>query len=278
MKLEDIFNLVEARGSGSFEQKYWYWAKKGEKYGMGYVRRESTPIISSEGEKTDDKKAEINMKRLDTIVDLFNSPIVIYWFDKKHFDLLKRIGATKTLGKAKDEEEPTEGMVKSIDIEVFKLPKKRANDLTMKKKDGKVEDINIIDLYRDPKTRNSFAATDEGAPVFDFKLDINDKEGDTLNTVYAKYIKKLYHEHGEGKDFKTLRKLARNEVLEDVMKSLKIRNEKGVEIIPFMPKDYDILPKDYGSKKFLEADNKGNLVEFIKEKVDKLESTAKKRF
>jgi DNA-directed RNA polymerase subunit H (RpoH/RPB5) len=277
MKLEDIFYLIEARGSGSFDLKYWYWAKKDEKYGLGYVRRENIPNIK-DGYSTEDEKVEINMKRLDTIVDLFSSPIVIYWIDKKLFDVQKRIGATKTLGKAKDIENPEEGekMMKSIEIEIFKLPRKKSNDLTIKKDNGKIEDIDIVDIYRDKRTRNAWATTKEGPPALQFVFDINDKEGDTLNTVYAKFIKKLYHEGDES--YSDLRKLARNETLEGVMKSLRIKNDKGVEIIPFLPNDYKMLPDGYSSKKFLDAEKKNNLGEFIKENADKLETAAKKRF
>ena len=230
MKLDEAITLHEARGAGSFDYKYWFWAKKGSSLGIGYARQDVTLDIARKGNEALDalenikdvldtleqeegepefevveKKVKANTKRITGIVDLFSSPIVINWLTGQP---------------------PT----------VVKVPKSRPNDVT--DLDGKR--IDVVGIFRDPGTREFL--TD----VMDWdKVVINDKEGDTLNSVLAKFITTVF----QGGSQKDMRKVARGSGLEGVMRSLKFE-DRGIEVIPFKKEDYKIVPAEViGSKK-----------------------------
>ena len=254
MKFEDAITINEARGAGSFDYKYWFWAKKGSSLGIGYARQDITLDIARKGNEALDaldnikdvldtleketgepdfevveRKVKANTKRIAGIVDLFSSPIVVNWLTG---------------------DRPT----------VVKVPKGRPDDVT--DLDGKK--INVVDIFRDPATREF--VTD----VMDWdKVIINDKEGDTLNTVMAKFITTVF-QSGSQKD---MRKVARGAGLEGVMKSLKFE-DKGIEVIPFKKEDYKIVPAEViGSKKAPAA-----LQKTIKEKFPQVLKRARAAF
>jgi hypothetical protein len=230
MKFNDAIVLQEARGAGSFDYKYWFWAKRNSTYGVGYARQDITLEISKKGnealdalenmkdvldtlEKGDTEKLEVvekklraNTKRITGIVDLFSSPIVINWLTG---------------------DKPT----------IVKVPRSRPQDVT--DLDGKT--INVVEIFKDQETRDFLTE------VMDWeKVIINDKEGDTLNTILAKFISSVF---GGGSDKKTVRKVARGSGLEGIMRSLKFE-DKGIEVVPFKKSDYNILPQEVvGSKK-----------------------------
>lgn len=102
MRLEDI--LLEVKGSPSFEYKYWFWAKKSPStYGLGYARHDVKLDIQLKAEKelednlkdvksfidnkkeleVIEKKIKPNMKRISGIIELFKSPIVIFWLNNE---------------------------------------------------------------------------------------------------------------------------------------------------------------------------------------------------
>jgi hypothetical protein len=295
MNFYELMELLEARGEPSFDLKFWFWGKDKDKYGLGYARRKLiqrgeagllTWAKKGDESELEDKKMEINMKRLETMVDLFSSPIVLFFIDKKKFDTLKRIGL---IGKAKgpvkdenedeeDEEKNTKDMLNVLDIKIVNIKAKiRDGDVTITDDDGKKKHIDVIELYQDATTRQAITTSKAGGPVINFSdLEINDEGGDTLNTLYAKFVKGTFHTGKEHKDLK--RSLARTEGLETAMKSLRAKNENGIEVMPFTDSDYKLLPENYSSKKFLEPERKGNLGDFIRENAEKLEKAAKERF
>jgi hypothetical protein len=236
MKLYEAIDLDEARGAGSFDYRYWFWAKKGVSYGLGYARQPIELDIQRKGaaaidaldnikdvldtlEKEEKKKPELevverkikaNTKRLTGIVDLFGSPIVINWLNR---------------------DPPT----------TVTLPRDRKGDVT--DLDGK--DIDVVGIFRDPSTQEFVTE------VMDWdKVKINDKEGDTLNTILAKFISTVFAPGGTRKSVRTL---ARGAGVEGVMKNLRFKDEKkGIEIAPFKPTDYKMFPSEMvGSKKMV---------------------------
>ena len=52
MKFNEIINLYEARGKGSFDFRYWFWAKKGSSYGIGYARQDIKLDVTRKGNET----------------------------------------------------------------------------------------------------------------------------------------------------------------------------------------------------------------------------------
>lgn len=230
MKFNEAITLREARGSGSFDYRYWFWAKKASSYGVGYARQNIQLDVSRKGNEALDalenikdvlstlkkedgepdfevveRKVKTNTKRITGIADLFNSPIVINWLTGQP---------------------PT----------VIRIPKGRPDDVT--DLDGKR--INVVKIFGDPATRE--LVTD----VMDWdKVIINDKEGDTLNTVIAKFITTVFQSGSQ----KNMRKVARGSGLEGVMSSLRFK-DKGIEVVPFKKEDYKIVPAEViGSKK-----------------------------
>lgn len=229
------FNQVigEAKGSGSFDYKYWFWGKKGPVHGIGYARqpieldiqrkgaeaidaldniKNVVDALADEAEKENlqlvDRKIKANTKRLTGIVDLLSSPIVINWLNK----------------------DPTSTVT---------IPRTRKGDVT----DMNGKDINVVQIFRDPDTQEF--VTD--AMDWD-KVKINDKDGDTLNTILAKFISSVF---APGVSKKQIRTFARGAGLEEIMSNLKFKDDaKGVEVAPFKPADYNLFPKEMrGSKK-----------------------------
>lgn len=254
MKFDDAIDLHEARGAGSFDYKYWFWAKKGSSYGIGYARQDVQLDIARKGNEALDaleniwdvldtlekekgepdfevveRKVKANTKRIAGIADLFNSPIVINWLTG---------------------DKPT----------VVKVPQGRPDDVT--DLDGKK--IDVVRIFRDPETREF--VTD----VMDWdKVVINDKDGDTLNTVMAKFISTVF-QSGSQKD---MRKVARGSGLDGVMRSLKFI-DKGIEVIPLKKDDYKIISAEViGSKKAPAA-----LQKTIKEKFPEVLKRARAAF
>ena len=234
MKFREVTELDEERGSGSFDYRYFFWAKKGSSYGIGYARQDiqldiarrgraaldalenikdvlaSLPDESKEAARKDfeivERKIKANTKRITGVADLFSSPIVVNWLSK---------------------EKPT----------VITLPKTKDGDVT--DLDGR--HIDVVELFRDPETREF--VTD----VIDWdKVIINDKGGDTLNTVMAKFVAAVF---GSASSAKNLRRVARGSGLDQIMKSLKFETD-GIQIIPFDKRDYKLFPEEMvGTKK-----------------------------
>lgn len=251
MRIDEVFELTEAKGSGSFDYKYWFWAKKGSTYGFGYARQDVYVDIREKGKEIADavdnlssvldvldkedldnlevveKKIKANTKRIKGIVDLFRSPIVIYWLNN----------------------DPPK---------VVEIPKTKEGDVTVNGKQ-----LDVVSLFDDAKT-SEFVKT-----VIDWdKVDIND-EYDTLNTITAKFIRDLF-----SKDVKQseLRKIARNIGLEEVMTNLYFEKD-GIEVKSFDDSDYKLLPKEHiGSKKIV-----SKLRDIIDNKFNELLKTARKR-
>ncbi len=232
MRLDEVFNLDEARGSGSFDYRYWFWARKGTStYGFGYARQDVNLDIQDVSKKASDaadnindvmdaldkedldnlevveKKIRANTKRLKGIVDLFHSPIVIYWFNND---------PPKTV----------------------ELPTKEEGDVT----DSSGRRIDVVDLFTDKRTSEFITH------VMDWdKVKINDKL-DSLNTVTAKFIKQIF---GSESSKKKIRTLARGEGLEMAMSNLHFKDD-DVEVKSFEDADYDLLPQNLiGSKKIV---------------------------
>jgi len=177
MKFNQIIRLDEAKGAGSFDYKYWFWGKKGSTFGLGYARQPIELDIQKKGSEaldaldsiknvvktldseTDKKNIEIiekkikaNTKRLTGIIDLLSSPIIINWLNR----------------------DPTVAVT---------IPRSKSGDVT--DLDGR--DIDVVKIFRDPSTQEF--VTD----VIDWdKVKINDKEGDTLNTILAKFISSVF--------------------------------------------------------------------------------------
>ena len=60
MKFNEVAGVVdEARGSGSFDYKYWFWAKKGTTHGIGYARQPIELDIRKRGEDAIDATENI---------------------------------------------------------------------------------------------------------------------------------------------------------------------------------------------------------------------------
>lgn len=252
MRLDEVFNLNEARGSGSFDYRYWFWAKKGaSSYGFGYARQDIKVDIQVAGRaaadaaenildvfdalEDDDKenlevvdrKIKANTKRLKGIVDLFHSPIVIYWLNG----------------------EPTKAV---------ELPSYEPNDVV----DSRGRRIDVVDLFSDANT-SEFVTK-----VMDWdKVTINDK--DSLNTVTAKFIRRIF---GKESSAKKIRALARGEGIEKAMSDLHFQVD-GIEVRSFEESDYDLLPQDaIGSKKIV-----SKIATLITEKFPELLERARKR-
>lgn len=241
MKLNEFLN--EARGSGSFDYKFWFWAKKGSQYGFGYARQNikvdidklnaPTGESSSEFEKTlhptirqavdalnqiqkakedaedaeyevVEKKIKANTKRIQGVADLFGSPIIIHWLT---------------------DDKPT----------IVTIPHYKDGDVT--DSDGK--QIKVLEIFRDPKTREFVTHHIDWS-----KVDINDKKtGDTLNTIMSKFIQTVFKSEDK-------RKAARSTGLEQ-MKDLKFKTG-DIEVVSFKQDDYNLLPKEsIGSKKII---------------------------
>lgn len=230
MKFNTAVGLDEAKGSGSFDFKYWFWAKKGSSLGLGYARqpieldiqRKSAEaldalenirsvLLAIKDEDEDkleviEKKIKANTKRISGIVDLFGAPIIINWLNN----------------------EPT------IAISV---PRQRDGDVT----DLNGRSIDVVGLFRDKDTQEFVTE------VMDWdKVKINDKDGDTLNTLLAKFLSSVF---APGKTDKQRRTFARGEGLEGAMATLKF-TEKGIQIVPFKESDYKLFPTR-GSKKMV---------------------------
>lgn len=243
MKFNQIIRLDEVKGAGSFDFRYWFWAKKGSSFGLGYARqpieldiqkRGSEAIdaldniknvikaLDSEAEKENievvERKIKANTKRLTGIVDLLSAPIIINWLNK----------------------DPTIAIT---------IPRSRPGDVT----DLDNKDIDVVKIFRDPSTQEF--VTD----VIDWdKVKINDKDGDTLNTILAKFISSVF---APGVSKKQVRTYARGAGLEEIMNSLSFKDDKkGVEVSPFKKTDYNLFPKEIrGSKK---------MVEYLKKLID----------
>jgi hypothetical protein len=250
MKLENVLELAEARGSGSFDYKYWFWAKKGSSYGVGYARQPVELDIQRVGAEAQsafqgikdvmdslekrgeaqknleivEKKIKANTKRIQGIIDLFGSPVVVNWLSGI------KPGPTKDELEAPTGERPT----------VVMVPTSRKGDVTTLSD----EDINVIRLFRDAENANLVKQIDWN------KVKINDQEGDTQNTIMAKFVSNVF---GKSVDKKQLRAVARGSGVEDIMKSLKFKDEKrGIEVVPFAQADYKLFPADMlGSKKMV---------------------------
>jgi hypothetical protein len=274
MKLTEALEseLNEIRGKGSFDYSYWFWAKKGDhSYGIGYARQPIELDIQRVGKEAEDavvnikdvidsldkhgeaqknleiieKKIKSNTKRVQGIIDLFGSPIVINWLSGISTD------------EPKDELETPRGDPPTL----VSVPLRRDRDVTYLT--GK--DIDVVRLFRDPETTNLLKRVDWK------KVKINDQNGDTQNTIMAKFVANVFVKA----DPKKLRAIARGSGLEDIMSNLKFKDEKkGVEIVPFKPTDYKFFPEDtIGSKKMVSY--LGNL---MKENFQKVFRRAKQAF
>jgi len=235
MKFENVFELIEARGSGSFDYRYWFWAKKGTSLGIAYARQPIELDVETKGidaidalgdieavvkslRKEDsesklevvEKKIKANTKRLSGIIDLFGSPIVVNWLNR----------------------DPST---------VVTIPISRKGDVT----DAKGIDVNVIKLFRDPDTHELVTELIDWSTA-----NINDEDGETLNTILAKFISTVFASSGK----KKLRSVARGKGIAEIMNNLKFKDDKkGIEIVPFSRDDYKILPKGLiGSKKAVE--------------------------
>jgi len=255
MKFNQI--IGEAKGSGSFDYKYWFWGKKGSIHGLGYARQpieidiqrkgseaidaldNIKDVITALGDEADkenlvlvDRKIKANTKRLTGIVDLLSAPIIINWLNK----------------------DPTSAVT---------IPKNRKGDVT----DSGGRDIDVVGIFRDPDTQEF--VTD--AMDWD-KVTINDKDGDTLNTILAKFISSVF---APGVSKKQIRTYARGAGLEEIMSGLRFKDDKkGVEVAPFKPADYNLFPKESrGSKKMV-----GHLRKLVDENFAKVLKSAREAF
>lgn len=232
MRLDEVFELTEARGSGSFDYRYWFWAKKGSStYGIGYARQDVQVDIQKAGKDAADaaenindvlsalesdetenlevveKKVKANTKRLKGIIDLFHSPIVVYWLNN----------------------DPPK---------VVEIPRTAESDVT----DLNGRRIDVVDLFTDAKTSEFITH------IMDWDKVNIDETKDTLNTVTARFVRMLF---ADDSSKKKVRALARDKGL-DIMKDLSFTTDKGVELKSFEDSDYDLLPSDLiGSKKIV---------------------------
>jgi len=270
MKLDEV--ISEDRGSGSFDYKYWFWAKKGaSSYGIGYARQPIELDIQRVGKDAEEaignikdvldsldkrgdaqknleiveKKIKSNTKRIQGIIDLFGSPIVVHW-----------LSGIKT-EEPKDDLEMPRGDPPTI----VSVPLKRSGDVT----DLSGKDIDVVRLFRDPETTNLLKGIDWK------KVIINDKEGDTQNTIMAKFVSNVFVKA----DPKKLRAIARGSGLEDIMSNLKFKDEKKrVDVVPFKPIDYKFFPEEsQDSKKMVSY-----LGTLVKENFQKVFRRAKQAF
>lgn len=254
MRLDEVFELTEAKGAGSFDYRYWFWAKKDTStYGIGYARQDVQVDIRSKGSQAADaieninnvldtiskedlenlevveKKIKANTKRLKGIVDLFHSPIVIHWLNN----------------------DPPK---------VIEIPKTKEGDVTTS--DGR--HINVVDLFDDAKT-SEFIKN-----VMDWDKVKIDNSVTTLNTITAKFIRDLFQ--GEVSE-KERRKIARTAGLDKVMSELNFKSN-GIEVKSFNESDYKLLPQEYiGSKKIV-----SKLKDVISENFPKLLKAARSHF
>lgn len=234
MKFNQIIGLDEAKGSGSFDYKYWFWGKKGPINGIGYARQPIQLDIQKKGTEALDaldniknvidtledepdsdalevveKKIKANTKRMTGIVDLLSAPIIMMWLNN----------------------DPPSTVV---------IPKNKTGDVT----DSGGRDIDVVGLFRDPSTQEF--VTD----VIDWsKVKINEKEGATLNTILAQFLTAVF---APGVSKKQARTYARGEGLESIMSNLRFKDKKGVEVVPFTDTDYKLFPAEMrGSKKMV---------------------------
>jgi hypothetical protein len=233
MRLFEVVGLDEDRGAGSFDYKYWFWGKKDSVYGIGYARqpieldvqRRSGEAINAlenikkatDGlgdEEPDDrvfdvieKKVKANTKRLVGIIDLFGAPIVINWLNR----------------------DPSTTVI---------VQRERKGDVT---DETGATNIDVLKFFRDPETHEMLTRLDWS------NVKINDQEGDTLNTVIAKFVKDVF-----GGRKKSARTYARGKGVEGIMQNLKFK-DKGIQVVSFRPQDYKLFPKEIlGSKKMVE--------------------------
>jgi hypothetical protein len=252
MKLESALTLDETRGSGSFDYLYWFWARRGSSFGIGYARqpieldikrigtdaqdalKNIADVVSALDKRGEDqkslgiieKKIKSNTKRLQGIIDLFGSPIVVNWLsgikplqDKEAEEIAKPTGDKPSL---------------------VTVPLRREKDVV----DLSGRTIDVVGLFRNPET-NALAKTIDWT-----KVRINDKDGDTQNTIMAKFVAKVFRSGTVGKD---VRSIARSSGIETIMKNLRFKDEKiGAELVPFKDADYRMFPEDVrGSRKMV---------------------------
>jgi hypothetical protein len=250
MKLDEVVEITEDKGSGSFDYKYWFWAKKGpSSYGIAYARQPIELDIQRVGKEAEDavsnikdvvnsldirgdaqknleiveRKIKSNTKRVQGIIDLFGSPIVVNW-----------LSGIKT-----DEPKDELDMPRGDPPTLIMVPLKREGDVT----DLSNREIDVVRLFRDPETTNLLKKIDWD------KVKINDQKGDTQNTIMAKFVAKVFVKA----DPKKLRSIARGSGIEGIMSSLKFVDEKkGIQIVPFKQNDYKLFPEEaIGSKKMV---------------------------
>jgi hypothetical protein len=242
MKLDEAMELVELKGKGGFDYRFWYWAKKGSSsYGLAYARQSvnvDLPKVSRDAEEAlkniamavdeldklspeeqekqhpvMERKQTENVKRLKTMVDQFGSPIVVHW--------LSSIPTEKAGEELKEPtgERPT----------IVTVPLRRKNDVT----DYTGEDLNFALLYRQSNTKKAIEMN-----VKWNALRINDKEGDTQNTLIAKFAKEVITKHKKARE----PTYGRSTAIPEIMKHLHFTDENtGVEIRPFSETDYKLI-------------------------------------
>lgn len=276
MDLRSVIELSEARGSGSFDYRYWFWAKKGSSYGIAYARqpieldiqrtnREAEEALQNiknvmdalekrgekEGKEKEleiiEKKIKPKIARLKGIIDLPGSPIVVHW-----------------LSSISTENSPEEEIKKPVGERpiVVTVPLSRKGDVV----DANNNAVNVVRLFRDPDTTKLIKNVNWT------RIKINDSEGDTQNTIVAKFVKSIF---AKTTDEKKQRAFARGPVLESIMKNLKFKDEKtNIEIVPFKPNDYKLFPANVvGSK-----DAVLNLKELMKNKFSVVLKRARSAF
>jgi hypothetical protein len=260
MKLDNILLEAEkeSKGEAKFDYKFWFWAKKGSSYGIGYARQPTTlddkkiardaalsaeelkkllakagqspeaakdinlELVSNSAEKGGDVmggKVLANVKRLESLTHLFDSPIVIHWLSAiKGEEPKKDYAEDEPLPKPAGER-PT----------VLTIPSAKPGDVL----DLGGNEVNFVRMFRDRDTRKLARSM---AP----SLKINDEAGDTINTIVAKFIRDVVSHGKEGSE----RSYARGEGLMNVMKGLRFTDPKlGVQVVPFEQADYALLPK-----------------------------------
>lgn len=258
MKLDEAMELDEVKGKSGFDYLYWFWAKKDSTFGIGYARqpveldivraekefkeainkikksnvknrlalanraniKNVATVIASrvddeegkgELEFTDSKIKALN-KRLKGIADYFGSPIVIHWLSSIR--------------------EPTEELQPATEKPtIVTLPMKRNGDVTT----PSGQDLNVVRLFRD-ENLNALKSANIS------RLRINDKEGDTQNTVIAKFCQDVAPDNITKKE---IRKIGRGSGVANIMSTLKFKDTaSGVSITPFGKADYALLPPE----------------------------------
>ena len=242
MKLDEAMELIEVKGKGGFDYRFWYWAKKGtSSYGLGYARQsidvdltrashdaeeaiknivqatDALDKLSPEEQKKQhpivEKKHLENVKRLKTMVDQFGSPIVVHW--------LSSIPTEKAGDELKEPtgERPT----------IVTVPLRRKDDVT----DYSGQDLNFALLYRQSNTKKAIEMNIKWNAI-----KINDATGDTQNTLIAKFAKEVISKHGKTREATYGRATA----IPDIMKTLHFKDEAtGIEIQPFSTADYKLI-------------------------------------